>query len=229
MADIARLVIRSDNNNDMAINLKELKALSLRIRLSLQEKGIDLDEESFQSMVRLDPDISTVLKVVGAIMFEEESIDGKNLDEYADLARREVERQNELTGSLFAAGSALARLRKIATTYASAESRGEEVEATIFTLQERYTQGSVDVARGTRVTLSRNSQSSRAFNIMRNTLTENASTRRALDDQQQSNNMPSPLAREREVRDLAINNMPSPLARERELRDLAYRSTITGD
>ena len=169
---------------------------------SLHSIKIDLDEEQFQSMVRLDNDIEKVVKVIAAIMFEDESIDGKGLDEYAEQARLEETRQNELTGSLFAAGSALARLRKLASS-ASATS-GEEYPAPMFVLQDQYTQGSVDVARGTRVTLSKSSHSqpSRALSIMRTTsnhIHENPIVKQAMMDSEAR----PPLERGREARDLS--------------------------
>lgn len=52
MADIARIVITSDRNNDFSINLKEIKVLTLRIKFTLAEHGIDLDEGQFMAMVK---------------------------------------------------------------------------------------------------------------------------------------------------------------------------------
>jgi len=210
MAEIARIVIRSDTNGDMTINLKELKKLTLRVKISLSERGVDLDEALFMAMVRKDNDISTILKVIAAIMFEDELIDGMGFEQYAEEARMEEQRQNELTGSLRAAG-AMSRFRRIAsgasaTSKATQEAEKDEMlqgdlagsllaaralsrlhriascataesndgRATqMFTLQDRYTKGSVDVARGTRVTLAgQKAQASRATAVIgRQTLT----------------------------------------------------------
>ena len=166
IADITRIVISSDRDGDMTINLKELNELTLRLELTLEMLGIDLDGEAFKTMVRKDNDISHVLKVIEAIMFEE-TIDGKEVDEYADEARHDEVRQDDLVGAL-AAASVVGRIRRLANSTGS-----DEVDETpMFTLQDRFTRGSVAAARGTRVSLSKGMKgpSSRTSQVMRQTV-----------------------------------------------------------
>jgi len=165
IADITRIVLSSDRDGDMNINLKELNELTLRLELTLKMRGIDLDGEAFKTMVRKDNDISHVLKVIEAIMFEE-TIDGKEVDEYADEARQDEVRQDDLVGML--AASVIGRIRRLANSTGS-----DEVDETpMFTLQDIFTQGSVSAARGTRVSLSKGMKgpSSRTSQVMRQTV-----------------------------------------------------------
>eukprot|EP00581_Thalassiosira_minuscula_P005578 CAMPEP_0183736718 /NCGR_PEP_ID=MMETSP0737-20130205/50077_1 /TAXON_ID=385413 /ORGANISM="Thalassiosira miniscula, Strain CCMP1093" /LENGTH=252 /DNA_ID=CAMNT_0025970801 /DNA_START=94 /DNA_END=852 /DNA_ORIENTATION=+ len=177
LSDVARIVVSSDRNGDMMINLKELNVLTLRIKVQLDAHGVDLDEDRFKAMVRKDNDISHVLKVVGAIMFDD-AIDGKNIDDYADEAQWEEARQDNLVGTLGLA-SVIARMRRLSSKIGEPIDIGDGdnvVDNTgMFTLQERFTQGSVDIARGTRVSLSnqkmRTQSDGRTAQIIRQTLT----------------------------------------------------------
>lgn len=166
LADITRIILQSDQDGNMNINLKEVRMLTLRIKLSLEQRGIDLDEKAFMALVKKDNDISHVLKVVGAIMFEDESIDDQDFGEYVEDALQSSERQSEMVGSMMLASSAFNRMRKLAT---GSSGEIEDNETPMFTLQERFTQGSVDVARGTRVTLSNHSPPGRTTQVMRQT------------------------------------------------------------
>lgn len=161
MADIARIVITSDRNNDFSINLKEIKVLTLRIKFTLAEHGIDLDEGQFMAMVRKDNDVGQVLRVVGAIMFEDEKIDGKDFKDYLAESLKHEARQNELVPSLMLT-STIARLKRIAEDANAQDFDDEEAdEMPMFMVQDRYTRGSVDVCRGSRVTLSKNTKGPR--------------------------------------------------------------------
>lgn len=204
MADITRIVLSCDRSGDMSINLRELKELTLRIKIELGERGIDLDEEQFATLVRKDNDISQVLKVIAAIMFDE-TIDDRTLSEYIEEAHEEEQRQDDLVGSLLIGGATLARFRRLAS--ANKDDPDEVIAelGTMFTLHDRYTRGSVDVARGTRMTLSSKSLGppSRSSSIMRQTLniieTNWPSMHQAIE---QNKKRREGLRRENEVRDL---------------------------
>ncbi|KAL7544161.1 LOW QUALITY PROTEIN: hypothetical protein ACHAWF_010110 [Thalassiosira exigua] len=166
MSDITKIVLSSDKNGDTFINLKELNILTLRIRLNLEVYGVDLDEEKFMAMVRKDNDINHVLKVIAAILFKDK-IDERDLGDYAEEALQESARQDQLVGSLLTAGSMLGRIRRLAK---EAEVEDDD-DAEMFTLDERYTRGSVDVARGTRITLARGTGGPTRINrVMRDTI-----------------------------------------------------------
>lgn len=49
--DILSIVMKSDRNNDNRIDRNEAKTLALRIRIALQEYGVDFDSEKVNMVV----------------------------------------------------------------------------------------------------------------------------------------------------------------------------------
>jgi len=73
MADITRIVMLCDRNNDMKISERELSDLVLALRIRLEAQGIDLDINKFKAMVRKDDDITHIITGMGKIMFDDEA------------------------------------------------------------------------------------------------------------------------------------------------------------
>ena len=145
MADINRILLISDTNGDMKISLKELNVCTLRMRIELEQRGVDFDEDRFKTLVNKDNDISQVLKVIAAILFEE-LIDDTDLNEYTLDAMEDEARKDSFTSTIRVAG----HLKLLGRGFTF-----DEEDAHLFVLQDRYTVGSVEVARGNRTTLSR--------------------------------------------------------------------------
>merc|ERR1719491_1298838 len=124
------------------IDLRELNELTLRVTLALEVRGIELGAEQFKAIVREDNDIYRILKVVGAILFEEER---------GGSPRRETTRSD---GEGTAAATRAAYHAVAQSHQAGTPAPREEADTTpLFALQDRFTMGSVAVARGTRVCL----------------------------------------------------------------------------
>jgi len=66
--DITGIVIKSDKDNDHAINKLEAKMLSLQIRLHLQEYGVTLDSDKFLLAIGKDPTVPGVITMVQRLM-----------------------------------------------------------------------------------------------------------------------------------------------------------------
>lgn len=54
VTSMAKVVMRSDTDGDMKIDLKEVSLLSLRLQIQLSPYGIKLDTAKFEAMVRED-------------------------------------------------------------------------------------------------------------------------------------------------------------------------------
>ena len=62
--DIIRIVINSDVNNDQKFCKVESKMLALKIRIQLQEYGVDFDEMKFYRVMNVCPTIPRVIAIV---------------------------------------------------------------------------------------------------------------------------------------------------------------------
>merc|ERR1712029_372468 len=127
VADIAEIVLQADRNEDWIIDLRELKTLTLSIKLRLAEHGVELDQEKFMNMVHLDNGITHVLKVVGGIMFKEESEDEEPVE--------------DVGGDLILPVSSASDRR-------TSESEQKAFASSMFTVQDKYARGSSDIAHG---------------------------------------------------------------------------------
>mmetsp|Transcript_10755 Transcript_10755/g.18373 ORF Transcript_10755/g.18373 Transcript_10755/m.18373 type:complete len:347 (+) Transcript_10755:31-1071(+) len=99
MADIARIVMVYDRDNDMKICEKELSDLVLALRIRLEAHGIDLDVDKFKAMVRKDDDIAHIITELGKIMFDDET---EHLDQDRLSAAVSSSEEEENLMSMFA-------------------------------------------------------------------------------------------------------------------------------
>lgn len=61
-AEVTKISIRSDKDGDMRIDLKEGYTLALRLKIHLHTYGINLDSETFYSMLEQDNSIENIVK-----------------------------------------------------------------------------------------------------------------------------------------------------------------------
>ncbi|KAL3785592.1 hypothetical protein ACHAWO_006173 [Cyclotella atomus] len=89
--DIIKIVIDSDKDNDMRISKVESKMMLLKIRIQLQEYGVDFDEAKFYKVLSVNPCVSRIIslirKLVPNLEFESErpSDDESTVDEESDI------------------------------------------------------------------------------------------------------------------------------------------------
>ena len=100
MTEITRIIFAFDRDVDMTIDLREVDELARQVTSSLETRGIELDIDKFKAMIRMDNNISHVLKgkstsvlarvliiladssgssglsVIGALMFEDSIEEG---------------------------------------------------------------------------------------------------------------------------------------------------------
>lgn len=138
-AGVTSIVMRSDIDGDMKIDMKELPLLSMRLRMHLEELGVELDVGMFEDMVREDNDISNVLKFCADVLYAEEDDDDDDgsvnseltfdLEAFADT----LDEEGNLTGHKMA----------------------KKERRTMIRPTDKYSKGSVEVARGGRPSFSR--------------------------------------------------------------------------
>ena len=116
--------------------MKEIPILSLRLQIHLQAYGIKLDADKFEKMVEEDNDIANVLKVCGDLLFPEEEDESDYDEDSVDSA---------LTFDFEAF------CKKMDDT-PGGEKKPNAI-ATMVTVGEQWTHGSVEVARGGAMTL----------------------------------------------------------------------------
>ncbi len=71
--DVITIVVKSDKNNDQSIDRVEAKVLALRIRLALQEYGVEFDAEKFLMAIRKDPSLTGVMAIVQKLLANDDA------------------------------------------------------------------------------------------------------------------------------------------------------------
>jgi len=80
--DIITIVVKSDTDNDNTINKSEAKTLALRIRLSLQEYGVEFDSEKFLKAIGDDATVQGVIAIVQKLLPNEKGDDDSYDSDY---------------------------------------------------------------------------------------------------------------------------------------------------
>ena len=106
--DIIHIVIKSDVNNDQKFCKVESKMLALKIRIQLQEYGVEFDEMKFYKVMNENPTVPRVIAIVQNLIpdlsRDDESAassdaDEDNDDDY-DMFRLTSDKSVRMTGSL---------------------------------------------------------------------------------------------------------------------------------
>jgi len=132
-----KVVVRSDNDGDMKIDQRESHILSLRLKIMLEPYGITLDTRMFEDMIREDNDVSNILSFCGTLLFQDEesgsddSVGSANSDEDA------------IDFESFC--KTLGTDEEPPMTY--------EEKCSMITFNDKYSKGSVEVARGGRMSM----------------------------------------------------------------------------
>ncbi|KAL7460961.1 hypothetical protein ACHAXS_001395 [Conticribra weissflogii] len=86
--DIISIVVQSDKDNDQTIDKNEGKVLALKIRLQLQEYGVEFDSEKFMKVIEKNPTVPGVIAVVQRLLptgKEEQEEDDEDIDYDSDF------------------------------------------------------------------------------------------------------------------------------------------------
>ena len=78
--DIITIVVKSDRDNDQTIDKSEAKTLALRIRLSLQEYGVQFDSDKFLKAIGDNPSVPGVIAIVQKLLPKAETVDDESVD-----------------------------------------------------------------------------------------------------------------------------------------------------
>lgn len=137
VAGLAKVIMRSDKDGDMTIDEEELPILIIRLQLQLEPFGIRLDTEVFKAMMRENNDISVVMKFCGDMLFEGENDDAEDKDD-GDASDDETLDFEAFCKTLGDDGSG-------ELTY--------EEKVNMVVIDEKFAKGSVERARGQRMTM----------------------------------------------------------------------------
>ncbi len=107
--DIIHIVIKSDVNNDQKFCKVESKMLALKIRIQLQEYGVEFDEMKFYKVMNANPTLSRVIAIVqklipDVVVGDDESVTSSGNDDDEDdydMFRLTSDRSLMMTGSLY--------------------------------------------------------------------------------------------------------------------------------
>mmetsp|Transcript_27489 Transcript_27489/g.46722 ORF Transcript_27489/g.46722 Transcript_27489/m.46722 type:complete len:395 (-) Transcript_27489:367-1551(-) len=107
--DIIHIVIKSDVNNDQKFCKVESKMLALKIRIQLQEYGVEFDEMKFYKVMNVNPTVPGVIaivqKLIPGVMRDDESAassgddEDEDSDDY-DMFRLTSDKSMRMSGSL---------------------------------------------------------------------------------------------------------------------------------
>ncbi len=106
--DIIHIVIKSDINNDQKFCKVESKMLALKIRIQLQEYGVEFDEMKFYKVMNVNPTVPRVIaivqKLIPDVVRDDESVassdDDEDKDDF-DMFRLTSDKSLMMTGSLY--------------------------------------------------------------------------------------------------------------------------------
>ncbi|KAL7503287.1 hypothetical protein ACHAXN_001089 [Cyclotella atomus] len=170
VTEMTKLILRSDKDDNMKIDLEESRVLALRLKVQLQPHGIDLDSNKFQRMIREDNSIPNILKFCGEVLFPEVTARGDDpsidsqyeddsyLDEddeynYDPVFEKHVATHGSKPASLSDYCKTLSRM-----TTRELDDKGDgkmttEDKLGMFTVHSKFSRGSVEVARGSRMSV----------------------------------------------------------------------------
>jgi len=129
--------VQSCKDGDTQIDPKEAPMVALRLQMQLEPYGIQLDTDTFQTMIREDNDIFNMLRFCGLLLFEKESYDHGDEDSV----------DSELTFDFESF------CRTFDDEPRMSQKMTYEEKAGMATVGEKLSKGSVEVARGGRMKL----------------------------------------------------------------------------
>lgn len=173
VSELAKIILRSDKDGDMTIDEKEVPLLALRLKIQLQPMGIDLDTDMFNQMIEENNDIGSILKFCGEVLYPELSLQQEDALASIDSSYGELSDDDFSLGALGGGGSGgrgepidfAAFCRKISNmTDEEVDDEAKNIKMTtedkmsMFTVQSKYSKGSVEVSRGARMSVFPGSQ-----------------------------------------------------------------------
>lgn len=82
--DIITIVVKSDRDNDQTIDRNEAKTLALRIRISLQEYGVEFNSDKFLKAIGSDATVQGVIAIVQKLLPSDKANDSDDESEDSD-------------------------------------------------------------------------------------------------------------------------------------------------
>lgn len=145
--DVTYIVMSADTDGDMTIDSKELRTLTIRIQTKLEVHGIMLNVDKFEKKVLCSPSISNVLNICKLLLLDDDdgSSQGRNTS-----------------------GSNLDKEEVMDYTNASFDDDSDSDTEDMFTIEDKFSAGSVDNARRGRSSLSKTRRRSKMKKLSEN-------------------------------------------------------------
>jgi len=166
VAELIRLILRSDHHDNMKIDLDEAPRLVLRLNIQMEPYGIELDTDLFVQMLEQDNSFENILRFCKDILYPEIALKRQAEEEAAKAAAAAlaedkgddsaiINRQSVDTTAREKFRSFIQQMSELSDDKQDAmvenmyriEDKLEDKLA-MFTISEKYTRGSVGVARG---------------------------------------------------------------------------------
>ena len=158
VTDMVKLVIRADKDGDMKIDPEEGEKLMLSIDIQMNVHGVELDTDLFRDMLLEDNSVENIVRFCSMVLYPEIALknekernlsDDDDDDFFASEPTRRKSKSPLVKFSDF--------LRKASTL--TDELFEEEMKLTVeeklgmISISDKYSQGSVEVARGRKATM----------------------------------------------------------------------------
>ena len=158
VAHMLKLVIRADKDGDMKIDPEEGKILILSLNIEMKSYGVELDTDLFRDMLLEDNSVENIVRFCSMVLYPEIALKNekeRNLsdDDDDDFFASEPTRRKSKSPSVKFSDF----LRKASTL--TDELFEEEMKLTVeeklgmISISDKYSQGSVEVARGRKATM----------------------------------------------------------------------------
>lgn len=162
VTEMTKLILRSDRDGDMTIDAKESHVLALRLKVALQPHGVELDTDKFQRMINEDNRVPSILRFCGKVLYpeilsnkndmESEESEYYDSDDEGDPLYAHLSEHGSKPVSFSAYCKSLSQLSEEQLHSLSSKMTHEE-KMRMFTVNRQYSKGSVEVARGTRMSV----------------------------------------------------------------------------
>lgn len=168
---MARLILRSDKNGDMMIDPSEREHLAMRLKIQLQPYGVNLDADLFQQVLDDDNDVGSILKFCANVLYPNVK---KNIDQEDSVASSYEDSSSSMTSDqqddvFFHPKNVPSSTKKLKfAEFCKSLSKmseeelikecseikmSEEEKLGLFSVSSKYSRGSVQVARGKKLSL----------------------------------------------------------------------------
>ncbi|KAL3776443.1 hypothetical protein ACHAWO_005917 [Cyclotella atomus] len=171
VAEMARLILRSDTDGDMTVDPQEGELLALRLSIQLKPHGITLDVLQFEQLLKEDNDVGSLLKFCSEVLYPEIALEKSkkqtaplmgeeesDISEEDDFFAPSPSKENALPDFAFFCKKLSMLSEDDLIDECDNVKMTVEDKLSIFSIDSKYSGGSVEVARGRKMSIFPGSQ-----------------------------------------------------------------------